>query len=167
MSEEYFNKALSNFINDFAGGDAIRHLSDNGFTVKEICGRLDYPMSSSKVGEIVWKHYLNEGIICLEEPKEGAVAEKVEYVKEQDSFGKTSFRRVVKSVKNTGSKYICVDFGKRIYKDKEGFEKALDILGTGDKDYILGLPWPVQPVWHVLDERMERITKALGGYENG
>jgi hypothetical protein len=30
-----------------------------------------------------------------------------------------------------------------------------------DRDYILGLPWPLQTVWHVADERMIRIRKVL------
>ena len=66
MSDEYFKKALANFTNDFASGGAIRHLADNGFTVKEIHARLDFPTPMSKVAETVWNHFLDKGIILTQ-----------------------------------------------------------------------------------------------------
>ncbi len=161
MSEEYFKKALSDFTNDFASGGAIRHLADNGFTVKEIHDRLDFPTPVSKVAETVWKHFLDIGIILLEEPVSGESKEKVDYVKVHGEFGKTSFKRVVTEVSSIEGEYIKCDFGKEIYKDKEGFKKSLSVLSERDRDYILGLPWPLTPVWHIADERMKRIYSLL------
>ncbi|MBR1860338.1 MAG: hypothetical protein IJ796_00545 [Lachnospiraceae bacterium] len=161
MSDKYFENALSNFMNDFAVGGSIRHLADNGFTVKEIHARLDFPIPVSKVSEAVWKHFIETGIIRLSEPDEEAFTEKVSFVKEQDSFGRTSFRRVTEKIKNPETTYFPCDFGKMLYKDKTGFEKKLEVLSTRDKDYILGLPWPLQTVWHIADERMTRILSKL------
>ncbi len=161
MSEEYFKKALSDFTNDFASGGAIKHLADNGFTVKEIHDRLDFPTPMSKVSETVWKHFLDEGIILTEEPVKGEIKEKIDYVKVQSEFGKTSFKRVVTQMPAPECEYIKCDFGKEIYKDKEGFKKSLSVLSERDRDYILGLPWPLTPVWHIADERMKRITFLL------
>ena len=51
MSKE-FNEALGNFITDFAGGGAVRHLADSGLSVSEIVSRLDYPLPKEKVASI-------------------------------------------------------------------------------------------------------------------
>ena len=95
MSRE-FNEALGNFITDVAGGGAVRHLASQGLTVDEITRRLDYPMKKAKVAEMVWQYYVEQGIVCLEEPKD--YVEKVSYVKEQDAYGKISMRRVVEKI---------------------------------------------------------------------
>ncbi|SDB50786.1 hypothetical protein SAMN02910298_02586 [Pseudobutyrivibrio sp. YE44] len=158
MSRE-FNEALGNFITDFAGGGAVRHLADQGLTVSEIMGKLDYPLPKEKVAEIVWQHYINTGVVCLEEP--GGTVEKVSYVKEQDSFGKTSMRRVVEKIDMSDVKYVKVDFGKRLYQNPEGLKKSLAELSAKDCDYVLDLPWPLQEVFHIKDDRMKRICKTL------
>lgn len=154
-----FNNALGNFITDFAGGGAVRHLADTGLTVSEIVAKLDYPLPAPKVADIVWQHFVNTGVISLDEPK-GCV-EKVSYVKEQDQFGKTSMRRVVEKIDMSEAQYIMLDFGKRLYDNPEEFKKSLSVLSDKDVDYILSLPWPLSPVYHVLNDRMERIARAL------
>ena len=161
MSENYFNKALADFTNDFAIGGAVRHLADKGFTVKEIKERLDFPAPISKVSELVWKHLIEKGVVRLSPPEEGETVISSEYIKEQNSFGKTSFRRVTKSAPATDSEYIKCEFGKELYKNRKAFEDKLRVLDTRDRDYILGLPWPLVPVWHVADERMKRIMEKL------
>ena len=35
--------------------------------------------------------------------------------------------------------------------------------GMTVREYILGLPWPLTPVWHILDERMKRIMASGRG----
>ncbi len=156
MSKE-FNEALGNFITDFAGGGAVRHLADTGLSVTEIMTQLDYPLPKEKVADIVWNHYVNIGVICLSEPK--STVEKISYIKEQDSFGKTSLRRVVESIDMSNAKYVKVDLGKRLYKNREELEKSLAELSARDRDYILDLPWPLQDVYHILDDRMKRLRK--------
>lgn len=158
MSKE-FNEALGNFITDFAGGGAVRHLADTGLTVSEIMSQLDYPLPKEKVASIVWDHYVNTGVICLSEPK--ATVEKISYVKEQDQFGKTSMRRVVEVIDNSKAEYVKVDFGKRLYQNPEEFKKSLAELSAKDIDYILDLPWPLTDVYHILNDRMKRIMRSL------
>ena len=157
MGQE-FNKALGNFITDFAGGGAIRHLADQGYTVTEITMRLDYPVPKDKVATIVWEHYLNEGIICLDEP--GDVVEKVSYIKEQDAYGKISMRRIVEQIDTTDRDYVLIDFGRLMYKNKGAFIQSLEALEKRDRDYVLDLPWPLKPVYHINDDRIQRILKA-------
>lgn len=161
MENKYFVQALSGFTHDVASGGAIRHLADLGYTVKEISEEILYPTPIERIQETVWKHYLDTGVISLNDPTEGSVTEKVSYVKEYGSYGRTSFRRVVERIERPGQEYLPCDFGKEIYKDKAGFEKKLEILSPKDREYILGLPWPLTTVYHVADERMIRIYGLL------
>jgi len=167
MSEKYFEKALADFTLDFAAGGAIRVMADKGYTVRQIKEKLDFPMPIDKVRELVWKHYLDTGVILSEEPKKKTAAGKrVKYEKVQDNYGRTSFKQVVTeeniSQNNTLCEYVSCDFGKQIYQNRKAFEENLNLLADDDRDYILGLPWPLQTVWHIRNERMERIEKALG-----
>lgn len=155
-----FNKALGNFITDFAGGGAVRHLADEGYTISEIMDRLDYPMSKEKIGEIVWDHFLNQGVICLKKPSD--TIEKVSYVKEQDAYGRISMRRVVEKIDAIGRDYIKVDFGKRRYQNEEAFFESLMKLDSKDREYVLDLPWPLEPVYHLKNDKITRIIKDMG-----
>ena len=150
-----FNKALSNFINDAAAGGAVRHLADLGYSISQIADNLDYPIPREKIAGYMWEHFVNTGKICLEEPKQ--TQDIASFVKEQDSFGRISFRRVVTTVDNSHKQYVKCEFGKLLYKKDEKFLQALQKLEEGDKEYIELLPWPLTPVYHELDERMNRI----------
>ena len=156
MSEEYFKKALRDFTVDFASGGTIRAMADKGYTVKEIHDKLDFPTSRERIREIVWKHYIDTGVIALEEPVKGQVKSKVTYEKVTDDYGRTSYRQVVTS-ETIDKEYVACDFGKMIYKDKADFEKKLENLSQKDREYLTGLPWPLKKVWHVKDERIQRI----------
>ncbi|MBR5896999.1 MAG: hypothetical protein IKZ39_05225 [Lachnospiraceae bacterium] len=160
MSDKYFKKALADFTIDFASGDAIRALADKGYSVSEIHKRLDFPTPVERIRNTVWKHYIDTGVIVLEKPSDNLPKKHVTYEKVQDSLGRTSFRQVVTEDNNT-KEYVEIDFGKRIYQNKNTFEKALEILSPEDRQYILDLPWPLTNVWHVKNERMERILKKL------
>lgn len=91
----YFQKALSDFTFETACGGAIRHLADSGYTVKQIEEHLDYPAPHTRIQKTVWEQLLARGIILKERPGSGLRREKAVYVKEYDTFGKTSFRRVI------------------------------------------------------------------------
>ena len=154
-----FNKALSNFINDAAAGGAVRHLADLGYSISEISDRLDYPISKEKIVGYIWEHFINIGKICLDEPKQSH--EKASFIKEQDSFGRISFRRVTETVDNSDKQYIKCEFGKLLYTKDEGFIKRIATLNPSDKEYIELMPWPLTPVYHQLDERMKRIKNII------
>lgn len=172
-----FNQALSNFIHDFASGGAIRHLADEGFSVTEITDRLSFPTPKNRVAQEVWKYYLETGKIRLEKPKleygrndpersdgergNTETIRKVTYVKEQNAYGRVSMRQVVEEIPVESRMYIACDFGKQMYRDREGFERRLNVLTEKERQYILDLPWPVQTVYHVADERMQEIIHKL------
>lgn len=182
---EYFKQALSNFVFDMASGGAIQHLTNQGYTVKQIIEKLDVAAPYEKVQEVVWKQLLNNECLLLEAPGSGAGQEKAEYIMEKDRFGKRSFRKVVikadetkqihwkevvfrrqtngkledylskKIMKNgEAASYVSCDFGIKT-------NRALDALNEQQKDYILGLPWTKQIVYHKLNVRMREIVTAL------
>lgn len=159
--EKAFAQALSNFTYDVASGGAIRHLTDLGYTVNEIAAKLDYPTPMSKIREIVWKHLLDNGIVSEEKPDDAEFIEKVTYVRDYAENGKSYYKQVVERVPKAHKEYYYCDFGKRMYQSKEAFECELQALDSKDRDYILGLPWPLGGAYHIKDERMIRIMEVL------
>lgn len=155
-----FNKALGNFINDAAAGGAVRHLADLGYSISRIEEEINYPISKEKIAQYMWEHYLNIGKISLEEPQ--PVHEKASFVKEQDEFGRISFRRVTETVDNSDKEYVQCEFGKELYKNTAEFKSFLERLEPGDREYITLMPWPLTTVYHELDARMRRIVLEKG-----
>lgn len=95
MAEQnYFIQALSNFMFETASGGAIRHLADHSYTVGEIMERLDFPTPLERIQDTVWKHFLDKGILLLDEPGTGKKQEAYEFVAEYDNYGRKTFRRV-------------------------------------------------------------------------
>ena len=191
MEDKIFKQALSDFTIEFASGDAIRSLSDKGYSVKKIKSKLDFPTPEERIREIVWKHYIDNKTICLQDPKEVSSVDNYTIEKVYDSYGRPSFKKVrvnadeeVPSFKQTGVKadeevssfkqagvkadeetkdYVECDFGKRLYQNKDDFIKSLAVLDEEERDYILGLPWPLTNVWHVKNEHFARIISKLSG----
>ena len=95
MSNDLFNKALSNFAVDFAAGDAVRAFTDKGYSAKEIRDKLDFPIPVERIRKIMWEHLLDTNVILLAEPEKGSSRKRVNYEKVQDKYGHTSFKQVV------------------------------------------------------------------------
>ncbi len=91
MENKFFENALSSFVFDMAGGNAIRHLADKGYSVKRIKDMLEYPLSFEKVQKTVWEHLLDKKTILLEEPGTKTDKEKIVYVERTDRYGRKSF----------------------------------------------------------------------------
>lgn len=157
-----FSKALHDFTFDVAGGAAIRHLANLGYTVPEIKKQLDYPMSETQIAQAMWKHLIDTGIIALEDPADNPPKERVTYVSCKGEYGRTYFKRVAKpNCIEADAVYIKCDFGRMKYKDREGFAKRVALLEQSDQDYISYLPWPLNAVWHKMDSRIERIAATM------
>lgn len=90
----YFQNALSNFVTDAACGGAVRHLTDSGYTLNQIVGRLDYPASRAKVQRIMMEYLYESHMLLREEPSEGLFAAKEQFVQVQDAYGRRSMRKV-------------------------------------------------------------------------
>ena len=94
MEKNYFQQALSDFTFDMASGGAIRHLTDLGYTAKQIHEHLSFPTPYERVQREMWARLTDTGIILLDEPGHKP-QEKVSYVRDYDQYGKASFRRIV------------------------------------------------------------------------
>lgn len=163
VEQTYFQSALSDFVYDMASGGAIRHLADLGYTVKQIQEKLDFPTPYERIRKTVWKHLTDTGVIFPERPKQGKTGEKVEYVREYDSYGKASFRRVVvpEDVSKPSGLCLLCCFGLLKYKDPDRYGEVLGALEPEQAEYIEGLPWGVEKVFHRPDKRMMEIYHAL------
>lgn len=88
-----FQSALSNFATDVACGGAIRHLTDIGYTLDQIVARLDYPTSRERAQRIMMEHLYQSRVLLREEPSEALFEEQMQFVEEQDAFGRRSLRK--------------------------------------------------------------------------
>lgn len=176
--EGSFRQALSDFTFEAASGGAIRHLADLGFTVKQIEERLDFPTPPARIRETVWKHLIDTGVICLEDPRSassgtsgGPGGVRINYVREYDSYGRPSFRRVAEadSGREAEGEYLVCEFGSLRYKDPQKYSQILSLLDAVQAEYIDGLPWPPGRVWHRTDDRMLEIFRRIrdAGEEQG
>ncbi len=86
-NDKTFQNALSNFTFDMASRGAIRHLADLGYSAAEIHDHLDFPTPITQI---------EEELRAYQAEKEASDASGVtyEYVRETDSYGRTSLRRV-------------------------------------------------------------------------
>lgn len=99
--QEYFQSALADFAFDMASGSAIRHLADLGHTGTEIIKMLDFPTPYDRIVKTMRKHFLDTGVLLLEEPGQGNPHESYTYVTEYDRYSHKSFRRVATTAKDT------------------------------------------------------------------
>ncbi len=163
MEQTYFQRALSDFVFDVASGGAIRHLTDMGYTVRQIQERLDFPTPYERIQRTVWKHLTDTGVIFPEKPEQGMTGEKVDYVREYDSYGRASFRRVTvrKATAKPAEPCLLCCFGLLKYREPGRYKEVLGALEKVQAEYIEGLPWGVERVFHRPDRRMLEIYRTL------
>ncbi len=195
MSNKYFENALSNFVFDMAGGSAVCHMADKGYSVKKIQEILEYPLPFEKIQKTVWEHLLKQKVLLLDEPGT-ETKEKIVYVEKHGKYGRTSFCGVAvpdndyKDIiwhetfyhkdsmqpfpvyitnqchKNgEGLAYVSCDFGILKKQDLHKFEILMNVLDSRKREYIEGLPWTNHRVYHQLDLHMQEILYML--YEQG
>lgn len=155
-----FGQALSDFTFDVACGGAIRHLAGLGYTAKEIHARLSFPVSYERVRQAYTKYLLDEGILLREKPDARKEQQRYAYVQEEGKYGKKSFRRVAidpEPEKNEERAYVACDFGNM--QSQEGFA-ALG-LSPKQREYLEGICWEKQVMYHLLNERMRGIVDLI------
>lgn len=192
MSEQsFFQNALGNFTHEVASGGAIRHLTDMGYTVKQIMERLDYPTSEERVKRQVWERLLETEVILTEEPG-SSKREKADYVREYDKYGRASFRRVVQTTaeisvphwreleidcrdqdklrslltekiaeNGESASYASCEFGLLARQEPKRFHEQLQALEARQREYVEVLPWEAKQTYHRLDSRMLEILLRL------
>lgn len=192
--QDYFRNALSDFTFETASGGAIRHLTDLGYTVKQISEKLTYPTPYERVRRTVWQRLIDTQVVLLQEPGSGRNPGKTSYTVEHDRFGRASFRMEQTPADNSGHvhwkerRYSDESCGSlAVYladmcsvsgedgayiscdfglRDRDGnLEMAMKVLNERQRDYITGLMWEDRICYHRLDGRMREIAVKL--YDNG
>ena len=154
-----FQNALGNMTREVAYSSSIRHLTDAGFSVRQICEKLTYPAPYETVRRIAYERLLETGIILTEEPKEGLKQDRVTYVLDENGYGRKSYRRVITPAEEPeDTEYIPCDLGSL---DESTMQKIKDTLYVKEWDYIEGIPWPKSRVYHKATPYMKEIAKHL------
>lgn len=193
MSEnKYFEKALSDMKDSFAGADGIKHLADLGYSMRDIQKSLDFPFTMEKIGRVIWDHQVENETILLKEPGCNVREPESRFIRKTDAFGKQSFIRVsepavdapqhtwkkvvfqkndgpvrhfLKSNSLYGPDYVGLDFGMLKSRREAMWRELLLLLDGDDRDYMEFLPWEngLSGIYHRIDERIVRILSRLEG----
>lgn len=146
MSEDHFAKALRNLTMDAAAGDAIRYLTDKGYTPTQIKETLTFPAPMDYIVQVMWDRLVATRKILLEDPVVSTKDPAGEYetVEQYDSYGRKSFLRVRKQnseeISFSSEDYVKCEFASRLAKGE-----------VFDNELISKLPWPSGPVWGIAD----------------
>ena len=97
---KYFDEALGDFISEAANGGVIRHLVDVGYSADEIRRHLTFQISDEKLEELIRKRQIENKTI---EPGDDDVIRDYRIIKEQNQYGRISFRKVPKEDKKDGA----------------------------------------------------------------
>ena len=160
----YFEAALSDFMFDVAAGGAIRHLTDRGHSVEQIMKELDYPVARSKVEKAVYRYLVESGILRSELPVEDEKI-RIHHLQAGKEKDRNSFKEaLVKHIETYGEEnsYMECPFGLWTKGDEKKLNQAMEVLTSREKEYILGINWEHNMMYHRLNGRMREIGMKLG-----
>lgn len=162
MAEQprYFEEALSDFTHDVASGGAIRHLVESGYSVNQIMERLDFPTPRERVEKTVYRYMTESGILLSKLPMEES-AMKVYLCKGEK---RNVIRKILLDHIHTNGEensYIECPFGRLLKQDRETLKGMLQDLTSREREYILGIPWKQDVMYHRLSGRMLEIGILL------
>lgn len=169
---KYFEEALSNMVHDVASGGAIRHLVDMGYSVNQIMEHLDYPTPRSRVEETVFCYMTESGMLIEALP---IPEEQFRKVNLRAESRKNLSRAIRERIKKNGEEnaYLLCSCGKwcRMLKDMgKQAVSGLDLqtepdifqnLTSRERDYLLGIPWKGEVMYHQITDRMLEIAIEL------
>ncbi len=99
MSDNTFTQALRNFTMDAAAGDAIRHLTDKGYSPAQIKEMITYPAPLEYIYSVMWERLVATGkVVPAEKVSKRPVPSDTfsEIIEHRDRYGRKSFVRVKK-----------------------------------------------------------------------
>lgn len=156
----YFEEALSDFTHDAASGGAIRHMVDLGYTTKQIMEHLDFPTPRERVEQTILKYMLKTGLLLNEMPLPETAFERT--VLTPVTPGRLS-SCLAERIQRNGEEnsYLACPFGT-IRRDREiRLGRMLSCLTSRERDYLTGIPWEMQMMYHRLNSRMREIGMQL------
>lgn len=156
----YFEAALSDFVFDVAAGGAIRHLVDRGHSVEQIMGELDYPVPRARVEKAVYRYLKESGILLDRLP---AQTPGTQIALLQETANEKLPQTLAKRIGEYGEEnsYMECPFGQWRKKNGEKFEKTIACLSSREQEYIRGILWEQDVMYHRLNGRMREIGMKL------
>lgn len=134
MSEEFFNKVLSNFVKDFACTNEVIAKFNNKKLISQIASELTFKINEDDIVQIIWNYLIEKNIVLMYEISDEK-NKQYDIVKKVSQLGKISYEKV-----NKGSidikDYQVINI-KKVLDDKEKFLKLNDY----QKELIMKLPW--------------------------
>ena len=138
MSDGFFEKALNSFTMNAACDDAIRHLTDRGYTPVQIRDALTFPAPMERIVNIMWNRLIDTHMILLTDPSAALRShDSSEIIEHRDIYGRKSFLSVKKETP-----------GEMIFSPEDYI--MFDQSGQSSEisnDFTEYLPWPHHPVW--------------------
>lgn len=164
---DYFNQALSDFMFEVASGGSIRHLVDLGYSVDQIMAKLAFPTPRERVEKTVCQYMKEKGILLTELPVETQNMRAV--LLEADHLDQVS-SRFLKSLDQNGEEraYLECPFGYLQKNDLKALEERIGCLNNREQEYLRGIRWERNVMYHRLNSRMREIAGKLvicGGQE--
>lgn len=156
----YFEDALSNFVHDMASGGAIRHLVDMGYSVDRIMEQLDYPTPRRRVEKTVYQYMMESGILLDALPVEETVM-KVSHLNNVSRPVISQRLRELIQKNDKDSSYMQCPFGRWLQENQTEYLDQLSCLTGREKEYISGVPWHGDIMYHRLNDRMLEIGIEL------
>ncbi|MBO4267104.1 MAG: hypothetical protein J5910_07945 [Lachnospiraceae bacterium] len=101
----FFAKALHDFTMNAAAGDAIKHLTDRGYTLPQIKEALTFPAPEEYIAKVMWDRMVETRKVLFDEPVQVPAGEEwgaagmpqsEEIIEQRDRYGRKSFLRVQK-----------------------------------------------------------------------
>lgn len=158
--QKYFEEALSDFVHDVASGRAIRHLVDSGFTTDQIMQRLDFPTPRERVENTVLRYMMENGTLLDSLP---VPEELMETILLDNAKGAELCALVSEYLDADGEEnsYVSCPFGM-IRRDRERrLRQMTACLTTREREYLLGIPWKMQLMYHRMNSRMREISLQM------
>lgn len=158
--EGYFEAALSDFVFDVAAGGAIRHLVDRGYSVEQIMRELSYPVPRAKVEKAVYRHLTESHILLAKLPAED---EKLR-IKILQGDKTAKFQKLLaEAIAESGEEnaYMECPFGQWKKKDEKRLTQTIACLTNREQEYLLGILWEKEIMYHRLNGRMREIAMKL------
>lgn len=162
MSEgkDYFNQALSDFMFEVASGGSIRHLVDLGYSVDQIMGKLAFPTPRERVEKAVYKHMTEIGLLLARLPIEEQSFQAVTLQAEHPDQISARFLKLLEQ-NGEESAYLECPFGKLVKNDPKELERLLSYLNSREQEYLRGIRWERNIMYHRLNSRMREIAAKL------
>lgn len=156
----YFETAMSDFIHEMASAGAIRHLVDAGYSVEQIIGELDYPTPRTRVEQTVHQYMKESGILLTTLPigEEAMVPCRLNQPSIKE-LGNVLQEKIQKN--GVTHSYMSCPFGVYAKSGQDTLRQRIFCLTNREQEYILGIPWEQDKMYHRLNDRMLEIGKYL------